>query len=138
MVVNGRKEVQPGEEVDELHQLRLRHRLTAHTAEAYVKEGFTVIVQDIVIGRLLVDDFIPYIHHRPFHVVALCPDPKVVEQREAQRQKKGYGIWTVDELDRIFRTETPNIGLWLDSSDLTAEETAAEILSLLENDAGIQ
>jgi hypothetical protein len=50
-----------------------------------------------------------------------------VAKREASRSKKGYGLWTISELDRLLREETQKIGMWLDSSDLSAEETAEEI-----------
>jgi chloramphenicol 3-O-phosphotransferase len=136
MVVNDRKEVQPNASEEELNQLRLRYRLTAQATETYVKEGFTVVVQDVVIGRLL-KDFISFIQHRPFYVVVLCPDPEVVALREAERPKKGYGIWTVTELDNVLREETPQIGIWLDSSKLSVEETVAQILKRLENNEGM-
>jgi len=134
MIVNDRKEVHPDADKDELNQLRLRYRLAAQAAETYVKDGFTVIVQDVVVGPML-NDFISYISYRPFYVVVLCPDPDVVAQREAERAKTGYGIWSVDELDNVLRQETPRTGMWLDSSKLTAEETVDEILMRVEKEA---
>jgi len=127
MIVNNRKEVSPKGNDDELEQLRLRYRLAANTADTYFKEGFTVIVQDVVVGRML-NDFVSFIQNRPFYVVVLCPNTEAVAKREAARIKKGYGIWTVSDLDKVLRQETPRIGMWLDSSDLTPEETVMEIL----------
>ena len=127
MIVNNRKEVTLEGNPDELEQLRLRYRLTANSADTYFKEGFTVIVQDVVVGPML-NDFISFIQNRPFYVVVLCPNTEVVAEREAARTKKGYGIWTVSGLDKILRQETPRIGMWLDSSDLTPEETVLDIL----------
>jgi hypothetical protein len=44
------------------------------------------------------------------------------------RTKDGYRSWDLDELDETLRTETAPLGLWIDSSDLSPEETVAEIL----------
>ncbi|MEF2248097.1 AAA family ATPase [Paenibacillus sp. IITD108] len=134
MIVNNRKEIQPDAQTEELDQLRLRYRLAAQSAETYVQSGFTVIVQDVVVGPML-NDFISYIKSRPFYVVVLCPDPVVVEQREYARTKKGYGAWTVEELDSLLRNETPRIGMWLDSSEMTPEETVIEILARMQDEA---
>ncbi|MDQ0061402.1 AAA family ATPase [Paenibacillus harenae] len=134
MIVNNRKEVQPDAGSDELDQLRLRYRLAAQSADLYVQAGFTVVVQDVVIGSML-NDFISYMQSRPMYVVVLCPDPAVVTLRESSRLKKGYGAWTVEGLDTLLRDETPRIGMWLDSSHLTPEETVDEIISRLEDEA---
>ncbi|TDF93179.1 AAA family ATPase [Paenibacillus piri] len=134
MIVNNRKEVQPDAGQDELDQLRLRYRLAAQCADAYCQAGFTVVVQDVVIGPML-NDFIAMIQSRPFYTVVLCPSSSVVAQREAARLKKGYGAWTVDELDSLLRNETPRIGMWLDSSELTPEQTVIEILARLQDEA---
>jgi chloramphenicol 3-O-phosphotransferase len=126
MIVNNRKEVHPNADDEVLEQLRLRYRLAAQAADAYMEAGFSVVVQDVVIGRML-NDFISFVRNRPFYVVVLCPSQDAVASREAARPKKGYGAWTVSGLDDVLRRETPHIGLWLDSSEWTQEETAEQI-----------
>ncbi|WP_029192804.1 AAA family ATPase [Paenibacillus harenae] len=127
MIVRNRREVGPDSGDAELDQLKLRYRLTAMSADAYYGAGFNVIIQDVVIGPLL-HDFISYLRNRPFTLVVLCPSVEAVERREAARSKKGYGLWTAAGLDRVLREETPKIGMWLDSTGLTPEETVNEIL----------
>ncbi|WP_245677179.1 AAA family ATPase [Nocardia acidivorans] len=126
-VVNGREDMRPDPPEEALSQLRLRHRLAAHAADGYAAEGFTAIVQDVVLG-----DFLPYfadqIRTRPRYVVVLTPRPAAVEAREAGRAKKAYGPYTVEDLDTGLRTTTPRLGLWLDTSDLTVEQTVDAIL----------
>lgn len=134
MIVNNRKEMHPEAGNDELNQLRLRYQLAAHSADTYFQSGFTVVVQDVVVGPML-HDFISYIQSRPLYVVVLCPNSSVVTLRESARVKKGYGVWTVEELDRLLRDETPRIGMWLDSSEWTPEETVNEILTRLQDEA---
>jgi hypothetical protein len=85
-------------------------------------------VQDIVLGPDLAD-YVELIRTRPLHVVVLAPHPEAVAAREAGRGKTGYGAWTVADLDTALRTETPRLGLWLDTSDLTPAQTVDAILA---------
>ncbi|WP_030991317.1 hypothetical protein [Streptomyces sp. NRRL S-1813] len=52
-------------------------------------------------------------------------DPAAVEAREEARPRTAYGRdWTVQDLDRLLRAGTPrDIGLWLDTSRQTVDET---------------
>lgn len=127
MIVNDRREVHPDADREQLEQLRLRYRLTAAAADTYFSSGFTVIIQDVVVGPML-DEFVAFLQTRPLHVVVLCPSVEAVEQREAARSKKGYGIWTAAALDRVLREQTPRLGMWLDSTDLTPQQTVDEIM----------
>lgn len=69
---------------------------------------------------------------RALHVVVLCPSAASVAAREAARGKVGYRGIAVGDLDRALRERTPRLGLWVDSSELTAVETADRILAQLE------
>lgn len=126
MIVNDRREVHPDADRAQLEQLRLRYRLAAAAADTYCDNGFTVVVQDVVVGRVL-SDFIDFVRTRPLYVVVLCPSVEAVAEREAARAKKGYGVWTVAGLDRVLREETPRVGMWLDSTGLTPAQTVDEI-----------
>ncbi len=126
-IIGGRADMSPEPSTEALEQLRLRHALAAHTADAYASAGFTAIIQDVVLG-----EFLPYtldrIRTRPRYVVVLAPKPATVAAREAGRDKVAYEGFTVDSLDEVLRAQTPRIGLWLDTSDLTVEQTVDEIL----------
>jgi chloramphenicol 3-O-phosphotransferase len=126
-IVGGRAELTPDAGPEAVRQLRLRHRLTARTCDTYADAGFTVVAQDVVLGAEL-PGMVEEIRTRPLHVVVLAPRADAVESREAQRGKRAYGPWTVDALDRALRAETPRIGLWLDSSELSVDETVDEIV----------
>lgn len=136
MVVAGREEMTPDPTEEAVRQLNLRYKLAASTADAYFEAGFTVVVQDNIIGAVL-PDFIRMVRSRPLFVVALCPRAEVVAEREAARPKKGYGEWSVSGFDHLFRKETPKIGLWIDSSEQTPEETVKEILARAYGEAQI-
>jgi hypothetical protein len=126
-VVGGRADMTPNPSEEAVRQLRLRHRLTAMTADEYFREGFTVVAQDVVLGEHLTE-LVGTIHARPLLVVVLAPRPEAVAARESARSKNTYDEWTITQLDRGLREETPRLGLWLDTSDQTPEETVTEIL----------
>lgn len=134
MIVSGREELLPEPSAEAERQLLLRHRLMAATADTYRESGFTVVAQDIIIGPML-PEVLRMVKSRPLYVVVLCPSTSAIAEREAGRQKKGYGVWTVETLDRILREETPKVGLWLDTSSLTPEQTVAEVLRRLKTEA---
>jgi chloramphenicol 3-O-phosphotransferase len=128
MIVGGRADMTPGAGAGPLGQLRLRHRLTAVAADAYFDAGFTVIAQDVVIGEHLTE-MTAAIRSRPLLVVVLAPSPGAIAAREAGRAKNAYGAWAISQLDDALRRETPPLGLWLDTSDQSPEQTADEILA---------
>jgi predicted kinase len=133
MIVNGRVEPTPDLPTEALEQLRLRYKLAAQTANAYCAAGFTVVYQDIVLGTYLqeVVDLLDTNNKR--YVVVLRPSIEVITQREAARGKVGYGDdWTPADLDKELDVNTPQLGLWLDTSSLTVEKTVDAILAQLE------
>lgn len=132
-IVNGREEMTQTPSPEAERQLRLRYELGATTARRYFEAGFNVVYQDVMLGEDVV--FVAgLLRDLPLQVVVLCPSPEVVAQREATRGKTGYVDWTVPQLDASLRDETPRIGYWLDTSDLTVEQTVDRILALEETE----
>ena len=127
-IVSGREEMTPDPSPEALEQLRLRYRLAAAAADGYFEAGFSVALEDVVAGSLL-GDYRTMIRSRPCHVVVLLPSPEAVAERESGREHKGYGDWTIEQLYEGFVSETPQVGLWLDTTDLTPEETVEQILA---------
>ena len=131
MIVSGRGDFTRGPSKEAFAQWRLRQRLAAQTANIYAREGFTVVVQDIYFGDTLVP-FLDHLTGRPRYLVVLEPDVATVEAREAARQKTGYvGGLTVPGHHADFHRDTPRLGLWLDNSRQTPEETVEEVLARL-------
>ena len=125
-IVRGRVDMSADPSEEAVAQLELRYRLAMAAARAYLAAGFTVVWQDIVIGAHL-GRVVADCADLPLHVVVLCPSADVLAQREAGRAKTGYGAITVGALARAVREETPKVGLWLDTSRQTVEETVASI-----------
>nr|WP_194165621.1 AAA family ATPase [Oceanobacillus sp. CFH 90083] len=136
MIVNGRKEMtaEPSEEA--LAQLRLRYHLTANTVKAYYEAGFSVVVQDNYLGKET-NTFLQEFQSQSIYFITLNPSMDVIVEREMQRNKTGYHSWQVEPLYQVFVEENPQIGLWIDSSVLTPEETVAEILKRVETEGRI-
>ncbi|NUT42313.1 MAG: AAA family ATPase [Thermoactinospora sp.] len=128
MVVGGRAEMSPELPDEAVRQLHLRHRIAAQTADLYFEAGFTSIVQDVALGADL-ERFIKCIRSRPLRVVVLAPGVAAVERRERERAKTGYVTWTISQLDAALRSETPRVGLWLDTSGQSPGETVDEIIA---------
>ena len=127
-IVSGRADITPELAPEAVAQLRLRYRLAAAAADSYVDAGFTVALEDVVAGQML-DEYRTLIRSRPCHLVVLLPSAEAVAAREAGRDQKGYGAWSVEELYDGFARATPRIGIWLDSTHLTPDQTVAEILA---------
>jgi len=127
MIVSGRVDPAPGSEALWLDQLRLRQDLAVQAAIGYARAGFSVVYQDILLadlGRVVaaLADWNP-------GVVVLCPQAETLAARDAARAKTGYGGWSAEAFDALLRAETPRIGLWLDTTGLTPDETVDAILA---------
>jgi predicted kinase len=130
MVVSGRRHMRNEPDPEARRQLDLRYSLGAATADRYFDAGFNVVVQDIVMGPTL-PSYVDAIASRPLYVVVLVPRVEVVHAREVARPKTAYQPDgpTPADLDAFIRSETPRIGLWLDTSDQTPDATVDEILA---------
>lgn len=113
--------------------LDLRYDLSAQVADRYAEAGFTTVAQDNIYGPDVVR-WLRRVVARPRHLVVLRPSVEVVRRRDAARRratgKVAYrpGEVTVEELDAALGRTDP-IGLWLDTSDQTVDETLREVLS---------
>ena len=127
MIVSGREDMSAQASDEALRQLYLRYDIAADAARAYFDAGFTVMLQDNYYGDAL-SYMTDKLSDRPLEVIVLCPSVETVRMREAERGKTGYTGFDIAPLCDSFMRETPRIGLWLDSSEQTPEETADEIM----------
>lgn len=128
MVVTGRADMRPGASEAELCQLLLRYQGALAVAAVYLDAGFDVVVEDVIIGPVL-REFLALVPVPEMHLVFLDPCATVVAERDRDRSKTAYGDhWDVGELRDVLRLETPRLGLWLDSTGLSPEQTVDRIL----------
>lgn len=135
MIVSGRADKSPESVEEAEEQLALRYRLAAQAADTYFQSGFNVVVQDVILGDWL-NIYVNSIQSKPLHVIVLSPSEDEVSRRDQERSKTGYGEWSVPQLNHILQSETPRIGLWLDSSKLTVQETVEQIIRYLNEREG--
>jgi len=128
MIVSGREEMTADPSEEALRQLVMRYRLTAEAARGYLDAGFHVVVQDNYLGRML-SDFLDKLHGLEPRVVILCPRVDVIATREIGRGKVGYHGFSIEGLYAMFMAQTPRVGLWLDTSDMSVDETVEAILA---------
>jgi len=133
MIVSGRADMRPDSGAEALRQLALRYAGALSVADVFLNGGFAVVVEDVIIGPIL-REFLRLIPVPEFHLVFLDPDAAAIERRERERDKFAYGPgrWSVAGLQAILREETDRIGLWLDTTRLTAEQTVEAIVSDLD------
>lgn len=130
MIVSGREDMRPDAGTMAIDQLWLRYRLASVVADEYAAAGLVPVLQDIVLGPDL-PRYVDQLRTRPRYLVVLAPSPEVLTERDNARDKTGYGTFSAAELDRPLRRDTPQIGLWLDTSRQLPEETVEEIRSRL-------
>jgi hypothetical protein len=133
MVLSGRVEMGPNPDEEALRQLRLRWRASLAVAEVYLRAGFDVAFSDNVLGAML-GELPGMVPCERFHLVVLDPEPAEVARRDRER---GTTAYTPDNgafewLREVLVTETPRIGLWLDTTRQSAEETAQTVLDRLD------
>jgi chloramphenicol 3-O-phosphotransferase len=120
---------------DAARQLRLRLRNMCSLGLSFQEAGFAVVLDDIIIG-FRVDHLLEELRGRPFYFVMLTPSLDVVRERETGRGTALHEAW--GWMDEEVRSRTPRIGLWLDTSAQSAEETADEIVRRYEREALVE
>ena len=123
----------PGQEDEARRLLALRYRLARTVADEYAAAGFTSVVQDNIYG-LDVPAWLDAVQARPRHLVVLRPSVEVVIARhDERRQTTGKNAYTDTfgpaDNDAVLATTPADLGLWLDTSALTAEAPVDEILA---------
>ncbi|MEZ5249113.1 MAG: hypothetical protein R2713_07855 [Ilumatobacteraceae bacterium] len=134
MVVAGAVDMSSESKAQADRQLALRYRHGAMLCESFVKEGFVAVHAENMYGPQVER------HVRTLRcdrsLVVLRPRPEVIEQaRDAARiecipsmdSSRGHVAAAIDRFDEWLGA-TPRIGLWVDSSDQTVDETVDTIL----------
>jgi predicted kinase len=117
-----------GEAEKQLH-LRLKHMCML--GRSFYDAGFSVVLDDIIIG-LRWQHLQQELQGLPFSLVVLAPHVDVViQQRELHRPKEPRGRIWAEYLDHELRTTMADVGFWIDTSEQTPEETVEQIVRKL-------
>lgn len=132
MIVRGRATMSLKLSAEAEKQLNLRYDLAVDAAKRCADAGFTVVYQDIILGKTL-ETVVAKFGGYDLKVIVVAPDADAVSYRETHRSKSGNRDRAeIDAFDKILREETPQIGTWIDSSKLTVRETVARILTAID------
>jgi chloramphenicol 3-O-phosphotransferase len=115
-------------------QLRLRLRNMCLLGRSFYEAGFTAVLDDIIIGKR-VDDVREDLAGVDFLFVMLTPSKEAVREREAGRGTELWREW--EWLTESIEATTERIGLWLDTSGQSPEETVDEIMRRAWNEARV-
>jgi len=133
MIVSGGVWVQePGEIAGEAaEQLRLRLKHMCLLGKSFYDAGFSVVLDDIIVGERW-----EHVEHDlagvPLSLVVLAPSRLVVQERDMSRAKRTLGREWAVYLDDALRSTMNGIGLWIDNSYQTPEQTVEEIVRKLD------
>jgi chloramphenicol 3-O-phosphotransferase len=107
-------------------QLRLRLHNACLIARSFLAAGFTVALDDIIVGERI-DHLLGDLKGLDFHLVNLIPSHEAVRERELERGTTAFKEWEwlTDEVMQSPR----RMGLRLDTTRQTPEETVDEILN---------
>jgi cytidylate kinase len=111
-------------------QLLLRRRNICLLADSFTDSGFTTIVDDVVVSRGVLDVYLDNLRARPLRLVQLTPSLDVVSRRDAERDKQVFDLWR--HLHDELHERMDRVGFWLDTSDMSLEETVEAILDNLD------
>lgn len=137
MIVKGNIKMTPEHSQSAVEQLQLRYKMAAQIAEMYYKSGFSVVVQDTYLGKEVVS-FLEAFESKPVYYITLNPTIEAIIEREKKRNKTGYTVWEVEPLYSILINDNPRIGLWVDTSNMTPEETLSEIIKCIQTEGRIK
>jgi predicted kinase len=128
----------PGDEpADEgWRQLDLVARNACLLARSYVEAGFEVVMDYVVMSRERLDYWLNALAGLTVRFVMLVPGTQAAAARDAEREKslrhlskRGVTIaarWA--HLDAEAHAELADIGMWIDSAGLNAEQTVDAVL----------
>ena len=118
-----------GTSTEAQRQLDLRLENACLLARSFVASGFTAIIDDIVMGNRLTQ-VQKHLAGIDFEFVMLFPEFAHVKKRWADMNSPYVDKW--DWIDDEIRNNTQRIGLWPDTTNLSATETISLIGTHLE------
>ncbi len=118
-----------------LEQLELRHTAALAVSTLYRRAGFDVVISDNIFEDHVITLLRAALADGRVYFVMLDPTIEAIERRYNARPGGGYDESLTPEVLKQAMARTRRIGLWLDSSDQSAEETVTEILHSLERAA---
>jgi chloramphenicol 3-O-phosphotransferase len=122
-----------GEPADEaLRQVELCNRNMCSLANNFIDFGFTVLLDTVLADRAELDFFLALMSPRPVRLVVLAPGIETCKDRNANRDpQEQFDFDGYERLEADMVREFGDLGWWLDTSGMTARQTAERIAAEL-------
>jgi chloramphenicol 3-O-phosphotransferase len=118
----------PGKPEDEVQsQLLLRARNMALLADSFFESRVFPILEQCISTHEYLDYLFSRIKARPIAMVVLAPPLETALERDKRRSEKNVAHWYIENYYEI-KQELSDIGLWLDTEDMTPDQTADLII----------
>ena|ERR1051325_4729969 len=122
--------VQPGSPPveEQQRQIHLNVRNQCLLAASFSDAGFTPIIDYVVTSRARLEEYRSGLCGHAVHLVTLDPGIEVALERDRWRVEKTVGDQWIHLREQIV-SELGGIGLWLDTGDMSVDETVTKILN---------
>lgn len=120
----------PGDPEDEKEvnrQLELRERNIALLADNFFISGYLPVIDNFMSSKVRLNHLLSQIRSYPVAMVVLNPGLEVSLKRDQVRLEKNVGHIYKDLYDELIK-ELSGVGLWLDTAEMTIEETSREVM----------
>ncbi|WDG32578.1 phosphotransferase [Streptomyces sp. CA-278952] len=127
LIVSGGRWPSPDGDEEADRQIFLRARNACLLAGSFAAAGFLPVIDDVVVRRAHLDFYRATLTGVPLHRVVLAPGAAKALERNLARDKTLTTDWS--PLDDIMRAELADEKIWIDSAELTVDETVDAVLS---------
>ena len=108
-------------------QLNLSVRNQCLLARSFADAGFLPVVDNVVVTRERLGQYRGWLRRFKVHFVVLSPGLETALERDRLREEKTVGdVWA--PLEQLMIDELSGIGLWVDSREMTADQTVDYLL----------
>lgn len=115
-----------------LRQDELCNRNMCSLANNFIDFGFTVLMDTVLADRTELDFFIALMSPRPVRLVVLDPGIDVCKHRNAMRNpEEQFEFDGYERLEADMKREFGDVGWWLDTSAISADQTAEQLVAEL-------
>ena len=129
MIVSGRVSFNSGQAAEERRQRQLCTRNICGLADSFAEAGFPPVVDKVVADRDELAFVISNLTTRPVLLVVLAPPLRICEHRNATRPVEDRVGYDFSSNYQHMRDELGTTGWWLDSAELTPDETADSVIA---------
>jgi hypothetical protein len=113
--------------VRERRQINLNVRNQCLLARSFAEAGFVPILDYVLVDRTRLEEYRKHLYGFDLQLVTLSPAVPVALKRDQERPEKTVAAqWA--HLHEKIQVELHALGLWVDNSDLTVEQTTDYVL----------